>query len=304
MDVESRKVRHMRFLTLMIFIYLLSNRASASGEEFIVWNVGQGLWTTIRTATACIHSDMGGETAPWRAIESSCRDHSNSVSFSHWDLDHIGFAARAARVLKSLCLRTPPAGLGSQHKQELLSRLRFCASSPTEVAFRQIEGARNEAHLSSNDVSHVFLAGQEKAALILLPGDSTARAEKNWAPRLAKIPAWVLVLGHHGSRTSTSPDLVANLPFARMAVASSRKAKYGHPHREVIERLRSAGIALLRTEDWGSLHFEIPARAPQARSAAGDQNASRITDDKVCTRDSNCGRPVHKSRGHRTRSSP
>jgi beta-lactamase superfamily II metal-dependent hydrolase len=43
-----------------------------------------------------------------------------------------------------------------------------------------------------------------------------------------------------------------------MAVVSARFTKYGHPHREVIERLKAAHVPLLRTESWGNLHFLGP----------------------------------------------
>jgi len=273
----------------------LAREPAARASEFVVWNVGQGLWTTLIDGDRCLHFDTGGERAPWRALHAACGDKNNIVHFSHWDLDHISFAGRLARRLSSACLDTAPAGEGSAHKKKLVHALTRCAEQ--DSATRTVEGPTHG--LRSNDRSHVFIAGSfASRALTLIPGDSTSHEEKFWARRLPGENLWLLVLGHHGSRTSTSRELLRSLPRVRMAIASSRQAKYGHPHREVAQRLKMAGIALLRTEDWGTLRFEFPKSSPPARAG---RDVSRVTDDKVCTRGSGCGRPVRRSRAHRRR---
>jgi competence protein ComEC len=67
----------------------------------------------------------------------------------------------------------------------------------------------------------------------------------------------ILVLGHHGSRTSTSSLLLDHLPRLTAAVSSARFRKYGHPHARVRRDLAKRHIPLLRTEEWGNLHFEL-----------------------------------------------
>lgn len=266
--------------------------------NFIVWNVGQGLWTTLVDDDRCEHFDTGGEHAPWRELVATCGDKRNIIRFSHWDLDHISFARRLVRQMKSVCLETPPAGEGNAHKKKLLSPLIFCrVHDDTALA---IEGRAHGTR--TNDLSHVFIAASRSSRVMaLIPGDSTRKEEKFWSARLPEEKLWLLVLGHHGSRTSTSDELLGHLPRVHMAIASSREAKYGHPHREVVERLKKAGIALLRTEDWGILRFEFPKNSPPARARGF---VSRITDDRVCIRGSSCERPAHRSRGRRRRSGP
>jgi beta-lactamase superfamily II metal-dependent hydrolase len=43
-----------------------------------------------------------------------------------------------------------------------------------------------------------------------------------------------------------------------MAIASSRWARYHHPAPVVVARLKKHGIAVLKTEDWGSILIEAP----------------------------------------------
>lgn len=104
---------------------------------------------------------------------------------------------------------------------------------------------------SQNDQSHVSFDPRFHA---LFPGDSPRAQEKRWFPQ-APLDTRILVLGHHGSRTATSHQLVARLRHLKMAIASARFKKYGHPHIETKARLKQAHVPLLKTEDWGHLIF-------------------------------------------------
>ncbi len=67
------------------------------------------------------------------------------------------------------------------------------------------------------------------------------------------LHADVLKLGHHGSRTSTGEALLAAVQ-PTLAVGSMEKdSRYGHPHKEVLDRLEKAGIPLLRTDEEGTI---------------------------------------------------
>jgi competence protein ComEC len=230
-------------LSLLIFCLALSllisrkiNEDPSSRTEFIVWNVGQGSWATFRHPETCHHFDAGGERNPSKKVRTHCRWVANSLSFSHWDLDHIRLAPDAAKSLPGACIAHWPAGPHAKSKQKYMKGwLKPQGSTP-------------------NAASRVFVLSRS----ILLPGDSTDSEERAWALNGDQLnEVRLLVLGHHGSRTSTSGRLLKALPRLRQAVASARSKKYGHPHKEVADRLKSFGIALLRTEDWGDLRFEI-----------------------------------------------
>lgn len=220
---------------------------------FVVWNVGQGLWTTFRQAEECWHFDVGGERfqrLPWQTW---CGSRRHRLFLSHWDWDHIAGWSRFQKVPRA-CLNAPPGGQAPTfYKSQLLKLLPTCAPmsglspSPQEILW-------SHSGKSSNDASRVWLLEKK----ILLPGDSTSSQESLW---IQHVPApqrvQILVLGHHGSRTSTSIGLLEKLPGLRMAIASARRRRYGHPHLEVIHRLAARRIPLLITEDWGSLRIEI-----------------------------------------------
>ena len=215
--------------------------------ELIVWNVGQGQWVTIADDRGCWHFDAGGEFAPWRAIQRRCGGRRNAVTFSHWDLDHVGFAGQLGARLTNACVLHPPLGRANVRKRNLMSRLKAC------VFTRSFATWVDETAVDTNGRSRVSLV--EK---ILIPGDAPSVAERRFVPRFRGLAGtrW-LVLGHHGSRTSTSRELLNAATDLIGAIASARRARYGHPHAETLERLSRARVPVLVTEDWGNVHVAL-----------------------------------------------
>lgn len=228
-------------------------------SEFVVWNVGQGLFTSLIQADYCQHFDAGGEFFPRKKILSSCKNKANTLHLSHWDMDHINFSPSLNRLLH-LCLKNLPNGEHTQRKSEMLSKIPDCKSVqqfknkiPTNIPTSELKTyiPESKKKMSANDSSQVVLIRNS----VLVSGDSTIKFEKIWSQRLRN--ARVFVLGHHGSRTSNSDEVFKSLRRPAMAVASARKRKYGHPHKEVLQRARQNLVPILNTEDWGSLHFEL-----------------------------------------------
>lgn len=233
-------------LCLFAFLILLAHPLAREDRlELIVWDVGQGLWVTAIEPRTCWHFDMGGEKMDWAQLTTKCREKENRVSFSHWDMDHIGLVGRARSALPRLCRMNTPLGPASASKRRMLGKVPLCEDSPP------YEFWENAKMKTTNGLSRVIVWKN-----VLLPGDSSRTEEKIWMDRLPSLSfSHLLVLGHHGSRTSTSRALLAKLPLVKMAIASSRFRRYGHPHALVEKDLREFKIPLLRTEEWGNIHF-------------------------------------------------
>lgn len=91
-------------------------------------------------------------------------------------------------------------------------------------------------------------------------GDATAHEEA------ALLAAWeadslranLLKVGHHGSRTSTSPAFLEAVAPDLAVVSVGARNLYGHPHPDVLARIRSAGVERLwRTDRHGTLCVEV-----------------------------------------------
>ncbi|OQW53475.1 MAG: hypothetical protein A4S09_07700 [Proteobacteria bacterium SG_bin7] len=241
-----------RITSIIILFSLVPARLEVEkGQEFIIWNVGQGLWTTGTGASKCFHFDAGGEKKYFFLIFPKLKklcSGKNFFSFSHWDLDHLSFVGRMSGKLNSCLLNSPGGKTRSIFKKRWLENLKPCVAK--HVIPEVIEIGSGKSNRTSNEASRVYIYNKK----FLLPGDSPLKSEKIWS---YSVPWSInfLVLGHHGSRTSTGADLLKKIPMAKMAVASSDSKRYGHPHFEVRKKLKKHGIALLETQFWGNIHI-------------------------------------------------
>jgi competence protein ComEC len=110
-----------------------------------------------------------------------------------------------------------------------------------------------------NDDSVVLEAVYGDVA-ILLAGDITAQVERTIVPQLTPARLRVLKVAHHGSRTSSSRELVEAWRPQLALVSVGRGNTFGHPAREVVERLEEAGARVLRTDRDGQITVETEGR--------------------------------------------
>lgn len=100
---------------------------------------------------------------------------------------------------------------------------------------------------------------------VLLAADIQRDTEAWLARAHALSPTDVLVVPHHGSRTSSSPALLEAVR-PRLAVFSvGYHNRFGHPDAEVLSRYRQAGAAILRTDRDGAVELDF---APDGWQAA------------------------------------
>ena len=85
--------------------------------------------------------------------------------------------------------------------------------------------------------------------VVVLTGDIEAAGE-----RALHVPhAFALKVAHHGSRSSSSPGFLAQSAPRVAIVSVGDHSRFGHPHPEVVERLRRAGVRLFRTDRDGAV---------------------------------------------------
>lgn len=91
---------------------------------------------------------------------------------------------------------------------------------------------------------------------MLLAGD----LEHNGEAALPPARAAVLKVPHHGSRSSSSPSFVAAVAPRVAVVSAGFHNRYGHPHAEVVQRYRTSGAELLRTDVDGTVTLSSDGR--------------------------------------------
>ncbi|HVT75042.1 MAG TPA: ComEC/Rec2 family competence protein [Candidatus Paceibacterota bacterium] len=109
------------------------------------------------------------------------------------------------------------------------------------------------------DTNDASIVGQlvYGSTTIMLTGDSPKKVEDKLV-RLDKagLKSDVLKLGHHGSRTSSGAAFVQAVAPAYAIVSAGAGNRYGHPHKEVLDTMKSLGIPVLQTSLEGIIEFQ------------------------------------------------
>ncbi|MEM7246623.1 MAG: ComEC/Rec2 family competence protein [Acidobacteriota bacterium] len=214
------------------------------------------------------------------------------VVLSHADFDHRGGLPSVVRRCRPRALWLGPGPDADRKSLEplvasarsvgtrvglLAAGARLGPANPGTLGLEVAWPSRHPADrwgLSENDASVVLrLVDHEGRGLALLPGDIEREAELRLVNR-ARLRSPLLVLPHHGSRTSSSAELLAAVR-PRLAVASAGRTRFGHPHAEVLERLARGNRATWVTAEHGAIVFELTRSGRgwlvDARALAGER---------------------------------
>ena len=94
----------------------------------------------------------------------------------------------------------------------------------------------------------------------LLEGDAERPAEKRIVDQRPG-EAMLLKVAHHGSASGTSADLLSTVHPRYAVISVGVRNVYGHPRREVLERLQQAGVKTYRTDEEGAVSFYMDGKS-------------------------------------------
>ena len=94
----------------------------------------------------------------------------------------------------------------------------------------------------------------------ILTGDAEVINEEKILADGYDISAEILKVGHHGSSTSTSQAFLDAVSPEVAIISLGADNTYGHPHKETLEKLQSAGIQIYRTDQEGTIIFETDGK--------------------------------------------
>jgi competence protein ComEC len=109
----------------------------------------------------------------------------------------------------------------------------------------------------SNNLSCV-LRIEAGGTRMLLTSDIEARDEAAMLQRdPAALAADVLLVPHHGSRTSSTPEFIVAVGAQHAVIPVGYRNRFGHPKAEVIERQAAAGSRVWRTDRDGAVTIRL-----------------------------------------------
>ena len=107
---------------------------------------------------------------------------------------------------------------------------------------------------NENDNSSVIYAKLDNRKFLFM-GDAGVGVEEDLIEKYNLSDIDVLKVGHHGSKTSSSKELIDEINPKYSIISVGKNNRYGHPNKEVLENLNNSKI--YRTDQDGSIMFKI-----------------------------------------------
>lgn len=279
-------------------------RPAAGQFDLMAVDVGQGQAVLVRTAGHALLYDAGpryhqDSDAGQRVLVPLLRalgERLDLLVLSHRDLDHTGGAAAVLAQQPQAAVR---GSIEAGHPLQALRPVVPCVAGQRwqwdGVAFEVLHPSpadRTEA-AKPNAASCVLriaaapvaAAGGGRGAVALLVGDIERAQESALLQRGEDVAADVLLVPHHGSKTSSSEAFLDAVRPRTALVQAGYRNRFGHPAPEVAARYRQRGALLVETARCGAAtwasdrpqsvqcereagrrvwHHTLPAAAPTA----------------------------------------
>jgi len=123
-----------------------------------------------------------------------------------------------------------------------------------------------EAHASRPNDESLVIKVSYGATSALLEGDAEKKTERQIAQENPQ--ADLLKVAHHGSTTSTIPELLAAVHPKFAVISVGARNVYGHPRQEILERLAAAHVHTYRTDMNGAVTFYLDGKTVSSQLAA------------------------------------
>jgi competence protein ComEC len=250
---------------LLLPVYLDQPEMPGPGEvRMTLLDVGQGLATVIQTQRHTLVYDAGprfseafdtGAAVVVPFLRTRGIHSIDTLVVSHGDNDHIGGVAsllsayEAGRVISSVPGKLPQ--VAAEHcrrgQQWEWDGVIFRVLHPETVSGQP-----------GNNTSCVLKIDVHSGQGILLTGDIEREAESGLLREQADaLPASVLVVPHHGSNTSSSPEFVAQVEPEVALFPAGYLNRYRFPKQDVVDRYESRGTTWYQTGLSGAITVRL-----------------------------------------------
>lgn len=273
--------RRLAVLALCPLLLAPEDRPTGAEIRLTALDIGQGTAVLVETEQGRLLYDTGPELggdndAGARSIVPYLRargiERLEAMIVSHQDSDHSG---GALSVLRNLSIDWVASSLADDHPIVAASKRHYpCARGAGwrwgEVAFDWLHPGDDDPvwRRSPTNSRSCVLRIRSPAGAILLVGDIEAAQEKHLLVRLPaeELRAAVLLAPHHGSKTSSTAEFLDTVRPAFAVFQVGYRNRYRHPNPAVLERYRSRGIGVLRSDAHAAIGIRMRvAAAPEIR---------------------------------------
>ena len=231
-----------------------------------VLDVGQGQSILLQYEDRHYLVDCGGDGAAAAADTAAAELLSQGVRkldgliITHFDADH---AAGAELLLEQIPARTiylpdaePDHRIRKTLEREYGSKIEwldFGEILEIDIFPMTIIAAQEESEGNDSSLCVLF---QPENYDILITGDRDSGGEMELLAQYPIPELELLVVGHHGSSSSTGMEFLNATSPAMAVISVGDDNSYGHPDKQVLQRLKLAGCKIWRTDEDGKLTFK------------------------------------------------
>lgn len=162
-----------------------------------------------------------------------------------------------------------------------------------EAKFTIIAPNSNSYGGNANDYSVAILLEYGKNRF-LFTGDAEEASEAEMLTNGIDISADVYKVAHHGSRSASTQEFLNAVQPKYAVISCGEGNSYGHPHAEVLNRLRSMGVEVFRTDEQGSIIASSDGENITWNCSATDswQSGEQTESDRENSEDENSGNAI------------
>lgn len=231
--------------------------------ELLAADIGQGNAVIVRTARHTLVYDAGPRystesDAGHRVLVPLLRaldEKVDTVVVSHRDSDHSGGAAAVLAMQPQAAFLT---SIEDGHELQAIRPARRCTAGQRwqwdGIDFQVLHpaAADYEAKAKPNAMSCVLrVSNGERTALLV--GDVEQPQEASLVAAAAPLRADVLLVPHHGSKTSSSAGFLDAVHPSLALVQAGYRNRFGHPAAPVLERYRARRITVIDSPHCGAV---------------------------------------------------
>lgn len=246
-------------------VFLVQPPRPAPGSViFTLLDVGQGLAAVVRTQNHVLVYDTGprfstldtGEAVVIPYLREIGVHRVDTLVISHPDNDHGGGAASLFEQVpvNQVVTSVPHAFSAAPVKP------RTCDEGQTwnwdGVEFRMLHPPSGDVYRGNDRACVLRIA--TRGFRLLLTGDIEAQAERRLVQEHAEeLAAQVLVVPHHGSKSSSTEAFVQAVRPRYALVSAGYRNPFRFPHPEVLNRYQSVDAHILNTARSGAITFRV-----------------------------------------------
>ena len=178
---------------------------------------------------------------------------------THGDYDHMG---EAINLVNNFKVEKVIFNCGSYNdlEKELIKVLDkkkikyYSCIKELNIDKNKLHFLQTKEYDNENDNSNVIYT-ELNGYKFMFMGDASSTTEKEILNKYNLPDIDVLKVGHHGSKTSSSKELINEIKPNYSIISVGKNNRYGHPNKEVLDNLEDSKI--YRTDQDGSIIFKI-----------------------------------------------